>query len=168
MNVTPDGSAPLSVIAGAGPPLAAIPNELLSPSPNDTLAPDVNTGESPIRKELENPLGKNVLLLSGGETTVTMRGNGRGGRNVEYLLSLAIAVTALSAYTASLCRPGGRVIFHEALTMPALGFSMRRRPGAAPCSCWVARTTSPPVCARWVEGRWSISVLRHGGASRWG
>ena len=32
------------------------------------------------------------VLLSGGETTVTLRGNGRGGRNVEFLLSLAIAL----------------------------------------------------------------------------
>ena len=31
-----------------------------------------------------------VVLLSGGETTVTVRGNGSGGRNVEFLLSLAI------------------------------------------------------------------------------
>jgi hydroxypyruvate reductase len=34
------------------------------------------------------------VLLSGGETTVTVRGNGRGGRNVEFLLSLAIALDA--------------------------------------------------------------------------
>jgi hydroxypyruvate reductase len=32
------------------------------------------------------------VLLSGGETTVTVRGGGRGGRNVEFLLSLAIAL----------------------------------------------------------------------------
>ena len=32
------------------------------------------------------------VLLSGGETTVTMRGKGRGGRNVEFLLALAIAL----------------------------------------------------------------------------
>jgi hydroxypyruvate reductase len=32
------------------------------------------------------------VLLSGGETTVTVRGSGRGGRNVEFLLSLAIAL----------------------------------------------------------------------------
>jgi len=31
-------------------------------------------------------------LLSGGETTVTVRGNGRGGRNAEFLLSLAVAL----------------------------------------------------------------------------
>jgi glycerate 2-kinase len=30
------------------------------------------------------------LLLSGGETTVTVRGSGRGGRNAEFLLALAI------------------------------------------------------------------------------
>ena len=32
------------------------------------------------------------VLLSGGETTVTVRGDGRGGRNVEFLLSLALAL----------------------------------------------------------------------------
>jgi len=32
------------------------------------------------------------LLLSGGETTVTVRGNGRGGRNVEFLLAFGIAL----------------------------------------------------------------------------
>ncbi|MFO7483181.1 glycerate kinase [Oceanibaculum nanhaiense] len=32
------------------------------------------------------------VLLSGGETTVTVRGQGRGGRNVEFLLGLAVAL----------------------------------------------------------------------------
>lgn len=32
------------------------------------------------------------VLLSGGETSVTVRGDGRGGRNVEYLLGLAIGL----------------------------------------------------------------------------
>ncbi len=35
--------------------------------------------------------GKPVAILSGGETTVTVRGKGRGGRNVEYLMAEAIA-----------------------------------------------------------------------------
>jgi hydroxypyruvate reductase len=35
------------------------------------------------------------VLLSGGETTVTVRGRGRGGRNVEFLLSLALALNGL-------------------------------------------------------------------------
>jgi hydroxypyruvate reductase len=32
------------------------------------------------------------VLLSGGETTVTVRGRGRGGRNAEFLLALAVAL----------------------------------------------------------------------------
>jgi glycerate 2-kinase len=36
-----------------------------------------------------------VVLLSGGETTVTVKGSGRGGRNVEFLLSLAIELDGL-------------------------------------------------------------------------
>jgi hydroxypyruvate reductase len=38
------------------------------------------------------PFAPPCVLLSGGETTVTLRGEGRGGRNVEYLLSLAISL----------------------------------------------------------------------------
>ena len=38
------------------------------------------------------PFATPCVLLSGGETTVTVRGQGRGGRNVECLLSCAIAL----------------------------------------------------------------------------
>jgi len=38
------------------------------------------------------PLPRPCAILSGGETTVTLRGTGRGGRNVEFLLSLAVAL----------------------------------------------------------------------------
>ena len=38
------------------------------------------------------PFQPPCILLSGGETTVTVRGSGRGGRNVEFLLSLGIAL----------------------------------------------------------------------------
>ena len=38
------------------------------------------------------PAKKPCVLLSGGETTVTMQGDGRGGRNTEFLLSLALAL----------------------------------------------------------------------------
>jgi glycerate 2-kinase len=34
-------------------------------------------------------------ILSGGETTVTVRGTGRGGRNAEFLLALAVALEGL-------------------------------------------------------------------------
>lgn len=38
------------------------------------------------------PVKPPCVLLSGGETTVTIKGDGRGGRNVEFLLSLALAL----------------------------------------------------------------------------
>ncbi|KPK28015.1 MAG: hypothetical protein AMJ66_10920 [Betaproteobacteria bacterium SG8_40] len=38
------------------------------------------------------PVAAPCVLLSGGETTVTVRGSGRGGRNAEFLLALGIAL----------------------------------------------------------------------------
>ncbi len=38
------------------------------------------------------PVAPPAVLLSGGETTVTVRGRGRGGRNTEFLLALALAL----------------------------------------------------------------------------
>ena len=40
----------------------------------------------------QGPVAAPCVLLSGGETSVTLRGQGRGGRNAEYLLALAIAL----------------------------------------------------------------------------
>ena len=51
--------------------------------------------QAAIAKEIalrDRPFKKPVLLLSGGETTVTLKGNGKGGRNTEFLLSLAIEI----------------------------------------------------------------------------
>jgi hydroxypyruvate reductase len=41
------------------------------------------------------PAAAPCVLLSGGETIVTVRGTGRGGRNTEFLLSLAIGLDGL-------------------------------------------------------------------------
>ena len=41
------------------------------------------------------PIQRPCVLLSGGETTVTVRGTGRGGRNAEFSLALAIALNGL-------------------------------------------------------------------------
>jgi glycerate 2-kinase len=35
------------------------------------------------------------VLISGGETTITLKGKGKGGRNTEFLLALAIALNAM-------------------------------------------------------------------------
>jgi hydroxypyruvate reductase len=40
----------------------------------------------------QQPFATPCVLLSGGETTVTVRGTGCGGRNVEFLLSLALTL----------------------------------------------------------------------------
>jgi glycerate 2-kinase len=43
--------------------------------------------------QYDAPAKKPALLLSGGETGVTVRGKGRGGRNVEFALSLALSLS---------------------------------------------------------------------------
>jgi hydroxypyruvate reductase len=45
---------------------------------------EVRAGLAPVRPP--------CVILSGGETTVTVRGKGRGGRNAEYLLALTVAL----------------------------------------------------------------------------
>jgi glycerate 2-kinase len=47
------------------------------------------------------------ILVSGGETTVTVRGEGRGGRNTEFLMSLAVALEGHPAITAIACDTDG-------------------------------------------------------------
>jgi hydroxypyruvate reductase len=57
-------------------------------------ARDVGRVHAAIAREVaqrDRPFAKPVVILSGGETTVTLRGAGRGGRNSEFLLALALA-----------------------------------------------------------------------------
>jgi len=44
--------------------------------------------------------GKRAVILSGGELTVTVRGNGRGGPNQEYALALAIELAGMRGIAA--------------------------------------------------------------------
>jgi glycerate 2-kinase len=53
------------------------------------------------------PNGRPRLLLSGGETTVTVRGDGRGGRNSEFLLALALALQGEAGIHALACDTDG-------------------------------------------------------------
>lgn len=41
------------------------------------------------------PVEPPCVLISGGETTITLKGNGKGGPNTEFLLSLAIALDGM-------------------------------------------------------------------------
>ncbi len=52
--------------------------------------------QAAIAKEIllrDRPFKKPILLLSGGATTVTLKGNGKGGRNTEFLLSFALEIS---------------------------------------------------------------------------
>jgi hydroxypyruvate reductase len=53
------------------------------------------------------PVQRPLVLLSGGETTVTVRGPGRGGRNSEYLLALGLALAGRSGISAIACDTDG-------------------------------------------------------------
>lgn len=53
------------------------------------------------------PFAPPAVLLSGGETTVTVRGAGRGGRNAEFLLGLALALDGAAGIWAIACDTDG-------------------------------------------------------------
>jgi glycerate 2-kinase len=55
----------------------------------------------------DRPLPLPAVLLSGGETTVTVTGRGRGGRNAEFLLALAVALDGHPAIHAIACDSDG-------------------------------------------------------------
>lgn len=57
-------------------------------------ARDVGRVHAAIAREVaarNRPFARPVVILSGGETTVTLRAKGRGGRNSEFLLATALA-----------------------------------------------------------------------------
>ncbi len=54
-----------------------------------------------------HPLRPPAILLSGGETTVTVRGQGRGGPNTEFLLALALALDGAAGISAIACDTDG-------------------------------------------------------------
>ncbi len=53
------------------------------------------------------PVGSPAIILSGGETTVTVRSQGRGGRNSEFLLGFALVANGLDRIAAIACDTDG-------------------------------------------------------------
>lgn len=79
-----------------------IPAHILSDA-MEGEARDVARAHAAIAREIarrDRPFAKPCLLLSGGETTVTLRHKGRGGRNSEFLLSFALATEGVAGITA--------------------------------------------------------------------
>ncbi len=110
------------VIASARGSLLAAKEYLESQGIPAVILGDAVTGEArdvakvmaAITKEVrlhEQPWKPPVALVSGGETTVTVgkdgRGDGRGGRNAEFLLSLAIELDGLEGIYALACDTDG-------------------------------------------------------------
>jgi len=58
-------------------------------------------------RRMDQPFAKPCVLISGGETTVTVRGGGRGGRNTEFLLALALALQGAPGVSAIACDTDG-------------------------------------------------------------
>jgi len=58
-------------------------------------------------KQHGQPYQPPVALISGGETTVTVRGKGRGGRNAEFLLALAVDLNGAEGIHALACDTDG-------------------------------------------------------------
>ncbi|MAQ71266.1 MAG: glycerate kinase [Alphaproteobacteria bacterium] len=103
-NETPKGDETffekneIHIIAKAGISLSAAAEVAQTENLNITILGDDIEGEARVvardhanlaLKQENNT--QSTLLISGGETTVTVRGDGRGGRNAEYLLSALIA-----------------------------------------------------------------------------
>ncbi len=64
---------------------------------------DIGLMHAAIAREVarhDRPFAKPVVILSGGETTVTVRSRGRGGRNAEFLLSFALAIDGFDGISA--------------------------------------------------------------------
>ena len=73
-------------------------------------ARDIGLMHASIAKQIVahgQPFARPCVLLSGGETTVTVRGKGRGGRNAEFLLSLAVALDGIADVHAIACDTDG-------------------------------------------------------------
>jgi glycerate 2-kinase len=96
-------SAALSLEAAAKRAAAlGVPAHILSDAVEGE-ARDVARVHAALAREVatrNRPFNKPAVLLSGGETTVTIRGSGRGGRNAEFLLAFAIAVEGLNGISA--------------------------------------------------------------------
>ena len=96
-------SAALSLEAAAAVAQAAGLEPAILSDSIEGEARDVAQVHAAMAREIavrDRPFRKPAVLLSGGETTVTLRGRGRGGRNTEFLLALAIALDGVDNVTA--------------------------------------------------------------------
>jgi len=77
------------------------------------------------------PFAPPVAIISGGETTVTVRGNGKGGRDAEFLLGLMLALEGFGGISAIACDTDGidGVETNAGAIMTADSFSRAKQAG---------------------------------------
>lgn len=77
------------------------------------------------------PFAPPVAIISGGETTVTVRGNGKGGRDAEFLLGLMLALEGFGGVSAIACDTDGidGVETNAGAIMTADSFARARKAG---------------------------------------
>lgn len=96
-------SASLSLEAAAKRARQAAINPVILSDAIEGEARDVAQVHAAMAREVKlrnRPFTAPVVMLSGGETTVTLKGNGRGGRNAEFLLAFAIAIDGVDGISA--------------------------------------------------------------------
>ncbi|NOV20297.1 glycerate kinase [Ensifer adhaerens] len=92
-------SASVSLEAAAGVARTAGVEAVVVSDNIEGEAREVGSLHAAIVREIaqkSRPLAQPIVVLSGGETTVTLRGKGKGGRNSEFLLALARDIDGLS------------------------------------------------------------------------
>ncbi|KQZ41224.1 MULTISPECIES: glycerate kinase [unclassified Ensifer] len=96
-------SASVSLEAAAAEARAAGIDAIILSDAIEGEARDVGGVHAAIAREVVGrgrPFTKPVVVLSGGETTVTIRGKGKGGRNSEFLLAMALGIDGAKGVSA--------------------------------------------------------------------
>ncbi|MCU1262014.1 MAG: glycerate 2-kinase [Bryobacterales bacterium] len=119
LHETPKVSAAANIIVGSNrQALAAAAKKarslgyrtLLLASTIEGETRDVARMHAALAREIRqsgNPLNPPACLISGGETTVTLRGPGKGGRNQEFALAAAIDIGGVCGITILSCGTDG-------------------------------------------------------------
>lgn len=103
-------SAQQALDAAAGAARAAGLTPLILSSSMEGEAREVAIVHAGIARQVRTfgqPASAPCVILSGGETSVTVRGQGRGGRNAEFLLALAVALDGMPGVHAIACDTDG-------------------------------------------------------------
>ncbi|MFT4955573.1 MAG: glycerate 2-kinase [Brevundimonas sp.] len=99
LTIVADASRALQAAAGTARRMGLAPVILGAHLQGEARAVAARHADA-VRRRLGEGRPRPLVLLSGGETTVTVRGDGRGGRNTEFLLALALALDGMAGVQA--------------------------------------------------------------------